>query len=251
MCPLPEGEHTLGPLSSVRGIRSLPSVWYRDDFLGAGAVVIPAAGSAESGVDWVKGITGAAPPTVAGVADFAGGAVASTLTSASQAQNAALYHGDQRGFLVTNGGILDGRFKVPVLPTSLGKLVFGLAGDLVADPDSITHSIWVAVTSAGILVETDDNATDNSVDTGIDIVADDIVAVKIDYTRINDIRFYIAVNPTAGEFVPWRRVARTTTFAFAATGASATLQPYMTAAKASGAGVGTAYWDAIEINNRR
>jgi hypothetical protein len=36
-------------------------VFYSDDFLGAGKLVVPAAGSAESGMDWVKKIVGAAP----------------------------------------------------------------------------------------------------------------------------------------------------------------------------------------------
>src|SRR5438105_388853 len=75
----------------------LAPVSYAEEFLGAGKVVIPAAGSAESGMDWTKKIVGAAPPTVTGVANAAGGVIACTLTSASQKQDAAFYHDDQLG----------------------------------------------------------------------------------------------------------------------------------------------------------
>jgi hypothetical protein len=53
----------------------MSSLQYRDDFLGAGSAVIPAAGSAESGVDWVKKIVGAAPPTVGALANAVGGQI--------------------------------------------------------------------------------------------------------------------------------------------------------------------------------
>ncbi|NIO43780.1 MAG: hypothetical protein GTO41_28660, partial [Burkholderiales bacterium] len=87
-----------------------PVVFY-DEFLGA-ATAIPAAGAAESGCNWVKKIVGAAPPTVAKVADAANGIVECALTSAAQKQSADLYMDDQREFDVTHGLIWEAAIKL-------------------------------------------------------------------------------------------------------------------------------------------
>ena len=47
-----------GPQEITGGVVGLTATQYNEDFCGAGKVVIPAAGSAESGMDWVKSITG-------------------------------------------------------------------------------------------------------------------------------------------------------------------------------------------------
>jgi hypothetical protein len=108
-----------GPIRSKNGFEFVQDVvQYYDDFIGAGNVVIPAAGSAESGMDWVSKIVGAAPPTVGGKADVHGGAVECALTADSQKQDAGLYHNDQRNFDVRKKAVIDVRFKVSVLPTT-------------------------------------------------------------------------------------------------------------------------------------
>src|ERR1700743_1733514 len=71
-------------------IRYNPIV-FEDDFVGAGHTAgIPAAGSPGAGYAWVKKIVGAGPPTVAVVANGAGGIVACALTSTSEKEDAAL-----------------------------------------------------------------------------------------------------------------------------------------------------------------
>ena len=68
---------------------SAPQVVY-DDFVGSD-VVIPAAGSPESGCKWVKKIVGAAPPTLAKTADGVNGMVLCSLTADSQKFSLTMY----------------------------------------------------------------------------------------------------------------------------------------------------------------
>src|SRR5689334_21013336 len=91
-----------------------------DDFLNP-SLVVPAAGSLESGVLWASKIIGAAPPTVAGVANDTNGTVACTLTSASQKQDAEIYAGDQLCFSMLQGVVFEARVKLSVLPTTLAQ----------------------------------------------------------------------------------------------------------------------------------
>lgn len=241
-----------GPVEARLGFLHSESILYEEDFIGAGALVIPVTASPESGMDWTSSITGAAPPTGAGEADTHGGKILLSLTSASQAQNSALVHGNQRNFDVRKGGFIEGRVTVPTLPTLLGKLVFGLGADVNADADSVTHSIWFAVTSAGLLLETDDSSTDSVLDTGIDIVAADVIAWRIDFRDLSDIKFYVSINPTSGEPIVWNRLGVGSRFAFSdATAADNILQPYFAACKASGAGLGVLGVDSVTININR
>ncbi|KKK66711.1 hypothetical protein LCGC14_2961350, partial [marine sediment metagenome] len=119
-------------------------VVYIDDFLhGAGGLAtIPATSSEENGYDWIKLIVGAAPPTVALTADGANGVAQLALTSASQAQDAMLSWGDQKGINLKAGLQVEMRVKFSVLPTSGVAAVFGLAGDHNLDKDSITEHAW-------------------------------------------------------------------------------------------------------------
>lgn len=224
--------------------RMLPmaSLRYVEDFLGAGKVVIPAAGSAESGVDWTKSIVGIAPPTVAGIADAAGGIVACTLTSDSQAQTAALYHGDQRNFDVTKSLVVEMLVNVNVLPTLTAELVWGLVGDYNAAPDSATYSAFFTCDGSGeVFCEVDDNASDQSATSGVTLTADTLHVFRIDFTDVTSVKF----------FIDGAHVASSTTFTYAATGANAVLQPFFSAYKASGAGVGTLYVDKVHIWGKR
>lgn len=216
-------------------------VQFYDDFLGADTV-IPAAASAESGCKWVKKIVGAAPPTVAKVADAAGGVVACTLTSASQKQNADLLMDDQREFDVSKGLVFEARVKVAVLPTLVAEAVWGLAGDWADGPDAITYSAFFTADGSGAIVcEVDDNATDQSAASGVTVLATDWKTYRIEFLDVTDVRFYI----------DGAHVATGTTFAYAATGANAILQPYLACYKASGAGVGTLQVDYVRIWQNR
>lgn len=216
-------------------------VTYSDDFFGA-AVVIPAAGSPESGVDWTKKIVGAAPPTVAGVADAGGGVVACTLTATSEKQGATLYHDDQRNFDLSKGVVFEARVKPSVLPTGNSELVIGLLGDWADGEDAATYSAFFTLDGSGeIFCETDDNVTDASATSAVTLAATDWAILRIDFSDLTDVKFYVN-----GE-----RVAAGTTFAYAATGANAILQPVAEAYKVSGTGVGTLQVDYIRIWSTR
>jgi hypothetical protein len=195
-----------------------PVVFY-DDFLGAGKAVIPVGGSAESGMAWAQKIVGAAPPTVAGVADAANGVVACTLTADVQAQTAALYMDDQRQFSLEQGLVFECRVKISVLPTLVAECVWGLAGDYNAVPDTV----------------------DRSTTSGVTATAAQWKIYRIDATTVGDVLYYI----------DGVHVATGTTFAYAATGANAILQPFFSCYKASGAGLGTLQIDYVRIWQQR
>lgn len=216
---------------------------YVDDFIGAGSVVIPAAGSAENGVAWVSKIVGAAPPTVAGVANAACGQVACTLTSASQKQDAAIYHGDQLGFDITKGLVWEARVALTVLPSASGvQAVFGLSSAWIDGPDNASYYLQFGATANGvILVRAQDGTTQVSTSSGVTVVAAAFHIFRIDCTNTADIRY----------FIDGVDVTPSTAVAFAATGASAIVQPYVAAYKPSSTGVCTVSTDYIKVWTNR
>lgn len=222
-------------------IRPLNPINFYDDFIGA-FTVIPAAGALESGCTWAKKIVGAAPPTVALVANTAQGVAQCALTSASQKQDAGLYWADDRRFLITQGVVFEARVKVSVLPTDVAEAIWGLVGDWADGPDNITYSIFFTADGSGeIFCEKDDAATDESATSGVTVTTGDWKVYRIDCRDVADIKF----------FINGARVASGTTFDYTATGANATLQPYLGLYKASGSGVGTIQVDYVRIWGNR
>lgn len=209
---------------------------FEDDFIGAGRLVIPAAGAPESGVDWCKKIVGAAPPTVAGLADAAGGTIECALTVDNQKQDAGLYMNDQRCFDLTKGLIWEARVNHSVLPTLLAESVIGVVGDWADGPDNILYSAFFTADGSGaIQCEMDDNATDRTGASGVTVIAGAFHIYRIDFTVVTDVRFYIDgvdVTPTP----PW---------AYAGVGANAILQPYIGMYKSTGAGLGKVVVDYV------
>lgn len=218
-------------------------VFYSDDFLGAGKLVVPAAGSAESGMDWVKKIVGAAPPTVAGVASGIGGQVACTLTSASQKQDAVLYWGDQKGLDVTKALVFESRFQLTVLPSAAAvQAVVGVASDWIDGPDNNTCYVQVGATANGaLLIRSYDGTTTVSASAGVTLLTTDWAIVRIDASDVTDIRVMIngALVTTANQIN------------FAATGTLAVLQPYLAVYKPSGTGVATLTVDSVKAWQNR
>ena len=207
-----------------------------DDFLYDASLVIPAASSAESGAPWVKTIIGAAPPTVAYGADAKGGTAICTLTSDSQKQDALCAKDDHRALILTQGLNIEFGVTLSVLPTSAAELCWGLIGDIGDGADAATYSAFFTADGSGeIFCEVDDNATDQSATSGVTVVNTAFTVCRIDFSDVTNILFY----------VNGARVASGTTFAYAATGANATLQPFFSAYKASGAGVGTLTVDYV------
>lgn len=219
-------------------VHAMSPLAYRDDFLGAGAVVIPAAGSTESGVDWVKKIVGAAPPTVAGVANAVGGQIACTLTADSQKQDAVLYWGDQKGLDVTKGLLFETRISLPVLPSAAGvQAVAGLASNWIDGPDNNTCYLQVGATANGaLLVRSYDGVTTKSVASGVTLTTADTAIVRIDASDLTDVKMFINGD----------KVTKTGLIDFAASGALAVLQPYFAMYKPSGTGVGTLQVDYVK-----
>jgi hypothetical protein len=216
-----------------------PLAFY-DDFLGS-SLVIPAAGSAESGATWVKKITGAAPPTLAGVADGVNGLVASTLTSASQAQDAAMYWNDELMLSIAQGCVIEMRVTVSVAPTLNAVLSFGLSGAYNAGGSA--YRAGFEVTSASLIpnCEVDDAVTDTSAASGVTLVVGTYNIFRIDATNQSDIKFYIDDVPAG----------TSKTYASAASAANSKMQPYFGIYKASGAGVGTATIDYVKVWQER
>ena len=209
-------------------------VVYIDDFLwGAGGLAtIPNVSSEENGFGWTKLIVGNGPPTIGVVADAANGVMELALESTGQAQDAMIYHSDQRAINLKAGLQVEVRVKFSVLPTSGVAAVFGLAGDHNLDKDSITEHAWFrAQASAAILAETDDT-TNNEDDkaTGVTVLTTDWKIYRIDFSTLADVRFYIEGDA----------VALATTFDMSnLSTAEAVMQPYFSLDKASGGGVGT------------
>lgn len=220
-------------------VHRMSGIQYRDDFLGQGSLVIPAAGSGENGVDWVKKIVGAAPPLVAGIANAVGGQVSCTLTSASQKQDAVLYWGDQKGLDVTKGVVFETRFQLSVTPSAAEvQAAIGLFSDWIDGPDNNTCFISVGALASGVLyVKSYDGVTTKSLTTTVTLATTDWAIVRIDCTDLTDVKV----------FINGAQVTTTGAINFAATSTLAVLQPVAQMYKASGAGVGTMIVDYFKI----
>lgn len=214
-------------------------VSFYDDFLGAG-LVIPASGSAESGVVWSKKIVGAAPPTVAVLADTVNGIAQCALTATSEKQDAALHMDDQLCFTIAQGAIFECRLALSTLPTGNGVASWGLWGNW-ADGGSAYRVGFEAAGSGAITCESDDNATDTSAASGITVTAGQYNIYRIDCTNQSAIKF----------FIDGVQVATSTTFANAASAANSKCQPHIGMYKASGTGVGTIALDYVKVWQNR
>ena len=222
-------------------------VSYVDHFLwGAGGLAtIPNVSSEENGLAWTKLIVGNGPPTIGVTADGANGVMELALESTSQAQDAMIYHSDQRGINVKAKAQVEMRVKFSVLPTTGVAAVFGLAGDHNLDKDAVTEHAWFrAQASAAILAETDDTTNDeDDVATGVTVTNAQWKIYRIDFSTLTDVRFYI----------DGVAVALATTFDMSnLTDAEAVMQPYFSLDKATGGGVGTmqvdyvrAWWNTV------
>lgn len=220
-------------------ILPLAQFYFYDDFCGPGSAVIPAAGSAESGVAWVKKIVGAAPPTVAQVADQSCGLVACTLTSADQKQDAAIYWGDERSVDLSKKPVFEARVKLSVLPTDVVTFVIGLASDWADDANTIAYAArFEGVGSGLVYCAVDDASTDTRATSGVTCLNTDWKVYRIDLSDLTNVKFYIN----------GARVAGSTTFPYTATGANAILQPFLGVSKAGGCGVASTGVGTMQVD---
>lgn len=218
-------------------------VEFYDDFIGTD-VVIPAAGSPESGTKWAKKIIGAAPPTVAKTGDGVNGLVACTLTSDAQKQDAELYMNDELMFSIAQGAIFETRLTLTTAPTLNGIASWGLWGAW-ADGGS-AFRVGFEITSASLILqcESDDNVTDSSKATASTLVVGTYNIFRIDMTNQADIKFFIDGAPVGG-------VAGAFTFTNAASAANSKAQPFLGLYKVSGAGLGVMSVDYVKVWQER
>lgn len=233
------GNATMFDSATGENTFSASAILFEDEFLGAGHTAgVPAAGSPVAGYPWVKKIVGAAPPTVAPVANAAGGVMACALTATSEKQDAALYMNDNLSLDATKGFIFEARLALAVLPSAAAvQFVAGVSSVWIDGPDNAGFYLeFGAKANGAISARTKDGVTTQEVATGITFVAGVYHVLKIDATILTDVQFYI----------DGARVLPNTKFSFAATGANAIMQLYASMYKASGTGVGTVNLDALK-----
>jgi hypothetical protein len=224
-------------------LRLQPAI-LEDDFAGAGHTAgIPAAGSPVAGYAWVKKIVGSGPPTVAVVANSAGGVVACTLTTTSEKEDAAIYAGDQLNWDVTKNLVFESRAAMHVVPSAAAvEMVWGLQSAWIDGPDNASYYLRFEAKASGLVnCQSYDGTTTTSVSSGVTLVADAYHLFRIDATNVADIAFYI----------DGTRVNAVGSVAFAAVSPNSVLQMYASCYKASGTGVGTLYLDTMAVSTDR
>lgn len=225
-------------------LKPFAPIVYEDDFIGAGAVVIPAAGSAESGADWVKKIVGTGTSAAAGIANAVNGKIRSFITAESEKAEASVYHGDQRNFTVGQGLVAEfGGVTVPILPTGTARVVFGLAGTWADDPMSMARSIWFRVGTNGTLTaESDDGVADTSQDTGVRIGTGGTAIFRIDTSNTGTILFYMNgtdITPSG------------TSFPYTGSAGNAQMQPFFGCYKSGGTHTAELHVDYTRLWQKR
>jgi len=224
---------------SYETVERMSGLRFIDDFVGAGSQVIPAVGSAVGGFPWVKKLVQTAGvPAVAGVANAAGGVLQCAIDATSEKQEATLYWGDSKGLDVTKGFVIEFRANLHVLPSVAGvEAVFGVSSNWIDGPDNAAEYLEFGANGSGaISLRSQDGTTQKSIASGFSAIADGWHVYRIDANNLADIRY----------FIDGSQVSQANTIGFAATGASAILQPYASVYKPSGAGVGTLQVDYVK-----
>lgn len=216
---------------------------FGDDFIGAGHTAgVPASGSPSIGYPWVKKIVGAGPPTVALATNAAGGQMQIALTSTSEKEDAVLYWNDNLAMDLTKSTVWEARVALSVPPSAAGvQVVFGLAGAWIDGPDNNAHYVEFGCTAGNaLLVRSQDGTTQNSI-----AASNSGAAVSLD-TNFHTFRIACENLADIGYFFDGNRVNAAGSVAFAATGSSAILQPYIACYKPSGVGVATLLIDKVD-----
>lgn len=222
---------------SFETLMSTYPLQYVEDFLG-----VAGGGPFDGTTGW--NVVDVGNATEAIVADSSNGQFLLHLAADNEAEDAVLYHGDNKTFDVGNGLIFEARVNMAVAPGTGVKAVFGMAGDHNLDKDSVTEHAWFSfAASMAALVETDDTTNDNDdIATGHTAVAGTYDIYRIDFTDLTDVKFFINGN----------RVATGTTFDMSNLSASEQqMQPYFSLDKASGTGLGDINIDYVKIFSNR
>lgn len=226
------------PQQQYERVGNIASVSFYDDFYGKAINTVQTWTAIDVSA---AGLT--TPVLIADSATAGGnGIVSLPLDATSEAQEAGLTWGDQRTLNLAMTPVCEWILAAHTLPTLLSIAVWGLAGDKNAVADTVAESIWFRMDGAGaVTVETDDTVNEKTkVATGITLVADVYHTFRIDCTTPTAILFYI----------DGVQVAASTTFNMNQV-PLLKLQPYIAIQKASGAGLGELYVDAVRCFQRR
>lgn len=224
-------------------INRFSAVVLDEDFVGPGHTTIPSAGSPAAGYAWVqKVVKTAGTPTVGPVSNASGGIIRLALDATSEKQDTDLYANDALAWDMTKSAIFEARISNHVIPTGVVEVVFGLQSAWIDGPDNASfYAQFQQLSSGAVNMRTKDGVQTLSKATGITMVVDVFHNFRIDATDPTNVRFFIDNN----------EVSLPKQMSFAATGANAILQPYVSVYKASGTGVGSVDVDMIQVGMNR
>jgi len=166
------------------------------------------------------------------------------LAAGATAQDAVLYHGDNKTFDVTHGLIFETKIVANTLPTGTTQFVAGMSSDHNLVKDTVAQFAWFKMEGSGAIVcETDDDVAidNNDVATGVTAVAATANIFRIDFSTLADVKF----------FIDGVRVASGTTFNLSALTAGTVLQPYISLDKPADGSVGIFDIDYVKIWSNR
>ena len=213
-------------------------VIWRDDFLRAQSFTTT---PGENG--WtIKDTSAAGTPTYLCVSDDAGAAKL-TCEATSEAQIVTLFHNDVLAFRLDQLLYVEWNVLVAGID-AVTTLVWGVADEQNNTSDTVQFNFWFrmegSVSTTNIVVETDDDVTNNDDKATGKTLAAAYKRCCMDFSYgLTDIRF----------FIDGSRVASGTTFSANAS-PSQRVQPYIQLQKASGTGVPSITADYVEIAHR-
>jgi hypothetical protein len=215
-----------------------------EDFVGpshAAGAGIPTA--ATVGYPWIqKTVKTGGSPTVAAIANAAGGIIRLALDATSEKQEASLYAADVLNWDMTKSTVWEVRVSNHVLPTGVVEMVYGMQSVWIDGPDNAAfYAEFQQLSSGAVNFRTKDGVQTLSNASGVSMVVDAFHIFRIDATDVTNVRF----------FIDGSEVSTPKQMSFAATGANAILQPYLSVYKASGVGVGTLDLDMVQIGMNR
>lgn len=216
-----------------------------EDFVGpshAAGAGIPT--TATVGYPWIQKTqkTGGSP-SVAAVANAGGGVIRLAIDATSEKQEASLYAADVLNWDLTKSTVWEARISNHVLPSAAQvEMVFGLQSAWIDGPDNAGFYVRFQQLASGVVnFQTKDGVQTLSNASAVVMAVDTFHIFRIDVTDPTNVRF----------FIDGAEVSTPKQMSFAATGANAILQPYISVYKASGVGTGTVDLDMIQLGMNR